>query len=490
MKKIYLTLMLLISVASLWGQRFSSSGTNPILVNTAISLTGAPECAEEVENAGVTFLDVDGVSKTKYGMYYVSNTNNAAIVVKPSIDFDFMPFEVYGAGTFFYPDTSFNLRTYANVTLRKTYYVNGYDSGANDTNDGLSWESALKTLSAALAKSDVGTIYATGYFHKNESSLNAPNGDVEIIGVGECFITSDHANVVNNGTGWTFSGNTWSKTVTASQFTNNIFDRLRTDKCGYPFKYLSVANPTEVDATNGSYYVDWSGTFGPAQTIYINTIDNREPGLNIALLDNLAFAPTQDNRVYYFKNVTFLGSCRFRNNSTTGGLKVYLENCALQSLEATGVNEVITWKCINSLRITGDVLNYDERNGIGTKFVEYGNILRGSYSSNTSSQISTAHGTSTAGVRIWCNYNTTGGQIIADVTGSTSWNLGINVYKSNSGVAFYTQDNMWLHGCNNQGISTDFDGTAAGVINIKHYSKNGEINGSTSTLGAVNVSTY
>ena len=489
MKKILLGLLLFVTNIS-YSQEFRIN--KPIGSSTAISTLSSAICSNDLEQAGKVFQDADGILKLKSSFYDVStNGATSAVVAQPTTDFSFMPFDVYGEGTYFYPDRNFVLRTNMNVTKGNIYYVNANDPSASDANGGLSWDDPLRTINGALGKTDPRTIYITGYFHKDETTLNLGSQSIEIIGVGDAWITSDHANAVNDGTGWTLAGNTWSKTVTASQFTNNIIDRLIIDECGRPSQYSSVADPTTVDATDQSYHVDWAGTFGPAQTIYINTLGNREPDSHIALLDNLAAAIQDDNESFYIENVNFLGTVRVRNSSATGGLRVAIKDCSVQNFTIFGVDEFISWNCRSSLKINGDVMNYDERNGLGTNFIEYRNIFTGNSASGvTNSQISTGHGSNTNGVRIWCMYNGTGGQVIADVTGSKSWNLGVNAANSGTSIAYYTEDIMYLDGCNNQGNATDFDGNGAGQIFVRNYSVNSRLNSGTTSTGTPTVASY
>jgi hypothetical protein len=354
-----------------------------------------------------------------------------------------LPFVIEHNGAAFRVRPDFDLRTHANITVAKEYYVDTVSG--NDANAGTR-NAPLKTWNAAAAKVDVDRIVLLdGSYCYRTTSTTEPTRSVEVVGEGTVYVTSDHRDIC---TDWSDEGSgAYSTAITGGNFVALVVDESILDANGNPTRYTSVASLAAVQAAAGTFY--WTGG-----TLYVRPIDSRALTGNpidgdLWLLNSLARALQADNTTYYFKNVIFRGGVRARNSSATGGLKTYFEDCTFQASNVTvlGVDEIIFRDC-SVLNAPGDGVNYDARNSVVTDFAEI-DCTMGDSGTATSDQASTGHSGS-VGVRINGTYRNTTGQNVADVLGCKTWLLGCTASNSATGIGFNcstTSGNMWLDGC-------------------------------------------
>ncbi len=141
-----------------------------------------------------------------------------------------LPFAIQKKGDEFQVDPAFDLQAYANITVTKTYYVDG--ALGNDGATGADWAHALKTLKVAQEKADVDRIYCRDLYTYNSTRVASPARSMEIIGVGDNVkLTADIANLMS---AWTAVDNHYTCTVTAYSYAGQAFDLSNIDADGYP----------------------------------------------------------------------------------------------------------------------------------------------------------------------------------------------------------------------------------------------------------------
>ena len=355
------------------------------------------------------------------------------IVNLPS-DFTYKPpFEIiYNYRTEKYEiSSSFNLQQHANIKPVNTYYVN-VNTG-DDTNDGLSYGNAVKSIDQAITLADAAgvnsTIYiAKGYYTKQYSWDNkVPSVGLEIIGdftqgVGDSiYITKDIRDEITGG--WVASSNHYTTTLTTAP--TKVIDDSATDTYGHPRFLIQRNNSTDVDNNVGSWYYD-----GGSNTLYVRQYDDTQPTASIKIIDGLApNVRLRNNFKYYFKNVNLIGGgFHFVANDADGGRGLFVENCH-NSVGGSTIHGIEESLILNSRFFStsgGDLLNYDASNGITTKAVEF-NIYAGNTTqannTETSAQASTGH-VGIEVIRIQSIYENTNGDNVADVTGTIAYNVG------------------------------------------------------------------
>lgn len=243
-----------------------------------------------------------------------------AHIPEPNAALSFVPFYVVddGDGTFSVlsktaPYAAFDLESYANITVNKTYYV---ATTGNDTSGDGSSGNPFKTLSKAVGMADVDRIYvAAGHYNAN---LLNPARSVEIIGVGDVYL-SDNLNSfvgtfskVDNHYEASYGFDTAAKVV----------DFSSTDATGNPLIYTLKTSGAEVDAATGSYFYDVAG-----DVVYVRTFDDRAPDADIYhLYHRQIFRPTKANVNVYLENLKLCGGILHKS-----GGKLFVKDCAVDA---------------------------------------------------------------------------------------------------------------------------------------------------------------
>jgi len=367
-----------------------------------------------------------------------------------------LPITIQEKNGIFRVDPTFDLRTHANITVAKTYYLNTVSG--NDGNSGLTSALPKKTWNNIIGAADADRIIVQdgSYLLRSESSLT-PARNTEVIGEGTVYFTSDR---VDNLGVWSLTEDqtyTFQSTVAGGEYIARIYDEGTLDANGNPTRYIVRTSVALVEANPGSCY--WAGG-----VIYVHTLNGLTPSgrTNIRYYDSNA-AYIAVNNIFYFENINFRGGLSLRNGSVAGGAKSYLKNCSLMSAGIAGLSEIIFENCVQN-NAAGDGVNYDALNGIETKAIEIGCDF-GEGGTSTANQASTIHSESRI-VRINGKYHHVTGQCIADVAvNSMTWCLGCSAYNSNSGVGFYAEGKMWLDTCHSYNNATyDLQNKAGSII--------------------------
>lgn len=346
------------------------------------------------------------------------------------------PFTIQRNGIEFRIDPTFSLQTYANISVSKTYYVDA-DAGS-DANTGADWAHAKKTLNAINTAGDGDRIYLRGRLIKSQIPTT-PGRSWEILGDTDAVLSSSIEDRL--GGTWTAVDNHYETTITSEQAVN-IQDAGVLDALGNPTWLTSVGSIVAVEAAVGTFFSDRDGT----GKLYIRLADERAPDADVAVLGNLSFGPTCDNRTFYLYNLSFEGSTRARNATATGGLKVYIENCTFYNdWTVGGTDECIIINC-TSIAANGDGFTYDDRNGVVNKMVEAFCEIYGCGFMVDENQCTSPHHDGIM-VRVMGDYHDAKAQCWADSNGKT-WALGSILRDAGNGVgAYFSADNVWLDRC-------------------------------------------
>jgi len=391
------------------------------------------------------------------------------------------PFEIQQSGTSYRVDPDFDLETYANIAVTKTYYVNSVTG--SDSNTGLSWAQAFKTLSKIQSQGDADLVYIAenSYFQKNQRSTQYTR-NIKFIGLGSGAtrprITAD----VNNQTGAfsVHSGNCYVANI--GEFVGYAYDNSNVNAFGNATSLTAAASIAACVATPNTFFTDWPNT-----DVYVNLFNGRAPDGSLILGDGTCMSVTADNRKQYFENIIFGSTVIYQNSTSTGNLKGYFKNCLIKGT-IVGVTEYIMQNCDSFSRLGEDCMNYDIRNTVPTIAYELNCDLNTQALGTSNTQASTTHNGCTI-VRVGGKYHDTAGQNVADVTGGVgqTWMLGCELYQSTSGVGcYFSLLQAWLDGIYIHDVTTGID-TASGTT---VYYKNLRNLATTPTTGAGTFTPY
>jgi hypothetical protein len=225
----------------------------------------------------------------------ISNFTKEEVVKPTGFNWDGEPINVYKM--FNKIETNFNITAYEHVGAGKTYYVDKVNG--NDSNDGLTSGTALKTIDAARSKSDVDIIIvASGYYIHSEGFNNKStlSKNITIKAASGADVTlSTRAPVT-----WTKASGYTNVYQTSRTYTASVYDELVLDEYGDFTKYQAVSSIADVDATPGSYYF-------VSPDLYIHTPGSRAADDNVVVfLDVYNFYNVGNYRTY-FEGIKFHG---------------------------------------------------------------------------------------------------------------------------------------------------------------------------------------
>ncbi|CAK0772605.1 conserved hypothetical protein [Gammaproteobacteria bacterium] len=399
--------------------------------------------------------------------WWMSGKKSWKPVAVPDAAFSWVPFTVQKKGRTFRINPSFDLLARSGITVTKTYYVD--KTNGNDTNSGLDWAHALKTLyEVNRYRTDADRIYIrAGYYYYNETWSWPLNRNIQIIGDGGVYLTNDVGNEIG---AFSASGNHYVATVGGSRTVLVVNDRLTLDAYGAPTRLVKKASEAEVDATAGTWWQN--GT-----TIYVRGFSDRAPDTSLyytAVAGNI-IGVTYTDRTYYLENIILLGGINWVTSAPATAANLYVKNCSIYGpVLANGQNEIIM-QDVNVLPTgpTGDALNYSPAGGGPPSNVAEINVKAHNLSSGGSDQASTGH-LATVIVRVGGEYFDSSGQNIADVSGCKTWVLGSLLHGSRTAlVGFYSGGTAWLDSVTISNNPTDIQNEAACATYVRNLISGG-----------------
>lgn len=333
------------------------------------------------------------------------------------------------------------------ISKMKPYYCN-YETGSN-SNDGLTPNTAVKTINYAYTTLGARLVYLTGGVHKRDSwgkingtFVNTDDFFVLQYGNRETYIT----NAASTDPTYSLqSGTTYQYTLSGNSV--NVIDMKYRDKKGFPLRMTQQSSIALVNANPGSFYA--VGT-----TVYVNLPDGRVPDAQVLTLpagiDNASYWA---NAGYHFvKGITFMGgssengthgvSSQTGSNSTLVSL---MKDCKFlyghgSSYDANGGEG--TRNVYNKINIVENCIAYgNSRDGFNyladavggnrmyTLEIDCQGFWNGEKQTSTSVNGSSAHGPCEV-IRINGKHYANSGPNVADVDGSIVANYGVIAFGS------------------------------------------------------------
>jgi len=254
-----------------------------------------------------------------------------------------------------------------------SYYVS--KSGNDTTGNGLSWDTAWKTVAkaiTALVAVDYPCIYVgAGKYGYNECPWGI-NKNISIVGIGQVVIDSALPYT------WSLvSGKTYTYTATYGGPCSMVFDWGTLDDDGYPTVYEKKTSADDVEGTPGSFYINTSAPYDA----YIHTLDGTTPDADVRASYGVGIIGATSAVKTYIENIFFAGT---RIGTLASGAELYAK-------------DIIDIQTATALSITAS-----------TAFLQ-GCFFRGFFSSDSAARDLVAGGNSAKIAMIDCGGDTTGG---------------------------------------------------------------------------------
>lgn len=344
-------------------------------------------------------------------------------------------------------------------SLRATTGTSLYVShrGSN-SNTGLSWAQAYRSIWKAIISMDTGSAYGASTIYVAAGTYDYTNGfaglgpgndSFNLIAVGgRVRSTTSRLNL-----SWSLVGGGTPDVYSASLSTAPyaVVDELYTGTYGLASRLTLQASAAAVQSNPGSYYHTGS-------TLYVRTVDSRAPDLYLhpfegggsqynMLINNAAV-------VAYVEGVDFLGGEKAAY--MLNGTRLTLVDCDAHYANSEGVRTEIAdayMVRVRSQENGGDGFAYTYTTGAGTsRAVEF--LCVGSdngYGADETSNGSSMH-SGGAVIRVGGTYQRNKGPNIADVNDSRSWNHDLTVGLTRASTAsqrtnFYCDGQMFIGGC-------------------------------------------
>lgn len=386
------------------------------------------------------------------------------------------PFIIQRNGLLYRVDPSFNLQTYAGISVAKTYYV---DRGMpDDTGDGLSWATALQKVKTAIAKVDADRVFIkTGWYEYGYGwdATSVANRNMEVIGVGGPVILSTNDPTLV----YALDGNHYEAAATTKIWL--VVDKSSIDANGDYMRYTIKASEAEVDSTPGSYY--WA-----ANVLYVRTFDNRAPDANILAYPTSTYCGvTTRAKTIYLEGLTFLGGAiAFGAISASALCKLYARDSYFgycynsNGVSITGCGEAILQRCVcaknkvdgfKPIENTGQYANVALLDCIGRSNGVPGDTSSNGYSRHDRGQSIVVNGD------YFSNYGRNIHDINAGVGNPLLWGLGVKAHDclatgaNNINFGIGTAANpggvAWLENCISYGSTYDLDAGAGATMNYR-----------------------
>ncbi len=380
-----------------------------------------------------------------------------------------LPFNVLRASTSVVIDPSFNLETYANISVSKTYYVS---TTGSDGNSGIDENHALRNVKTAMNKVDADQVLIkAGTFRGAEGWNNAsPNRNMKIKGYGGSVILSLEL------TGLSYAAVSSHYEATTATAITCVVDASSPDVYGDSIPLIPQANSAAVNTTPGSWYYDAGAT-----TLYVHTLDSRSPDSNILAFINQGNGVQDDAVTYYVEGIDFWGGTQAMGIvSTSASCNFYAKNCSFKydrwtiqsnGIQMNGGGEVILQGCVSS-RNSGDGFKPIQNGAQGCNLALINCIGRtNGLPSLTSSNGYSRHDSGNT-VTVNCEFFNSWGRNSHSINnGGKEWHLGTYCHDplttDSTSINFEIDDvsTMWLDSCRYAGalVADVYAGTNATI---------------------------
>lgn len=353
------------------------------------------------------------------------------VTLHPNFLWDWLPLKIRRGYSGSIILKNFNPVDYMYQGTGKTYYVS--IKNGDDTNDGLTRETALKTIAEAKRKTDVSTIIVgSGFYDDMNGFANATsvNKNLNIIADEGADVTVTTHRALT----WTKSGShDYVYQATRTQF-GSVWDSKYIDEYGDALKLEKVSSVNEVDNTPNSYYY-------ASNIVYVHLLDHREPDDDLWCFLNINNLYNIGNYHVFTKGIKYYGGnqgvARMIANAGDTDTLLVAVNCEFKygtntpGVVASYGAKTLLIDCVFA-RGASDGANYHIYEGNIPKAIEINCVGRhnGLDANNNQNNGSTMHDGGTV-VRINCTYHDNEGPNVHDINpGTQSYVLGCSSYDS------------------------------------------------------------
>ncbi|WP_439826197.1 hypothetical protein [Aeromonas caviae] len=360
----------------------------------------------------------------------------------------------------------------------KAYYVSQTGS---DAADGLSWATALASITTAVNKSDADIVFVragrwtisngfTGKTLSRDLVLCCPDG--------EAFISNQR------NTTWTNNGDGTYTSATLGGTPIRVADLRYTDEFGDPVWLTKKTSLAEVQAAPYSWTI--TAGSGSTQVVTINLPGLTPVDASTLVLRSAAVQVDFNAQPFkfYAKNICFFGgdSASMTPKNGVDGSVYASENCRYISphlndcLRVQGVGLAISIRCKAS-NGEKDGFNYHSATNTSSTLVQSHFIEIDCISHNHKTTAGTANGStaheSCIGFRLGCSYGYGVGPGVADIGDSKTFCVSCTSnggYGDSNAKGFLPADNckMWLHNSSGVGNRTaDFAPQGSSILYVK-----------------------
>ena len=370
-----------------------------------------------------------------------------------------LPFNIQKLGSSYRVDPTFNLKTYAGITVTKTYWVKMASEGGSDGASGADEAHAFATIGFAISRADVDCVMIKAGTYTGYPSSQGWHGagavrSCQVIGYGGPVISA--IDIVTSIITWSLVGNHYEGTYATS--VGGIRDSSNLDVYGDEIPLALAADVASCDAAANSWWRN-------AGVLYVHTFDGRSPDANIKISIGTANGAMTAAITQYIEGISFHGGSgpAFNASLAGNGIKLYCKNCNFKNSSWWGTQdtfnitggggEVILQGCV-SARGNGDAFKAQFSGAYVSNLAMIDCI--GRYSGavgNTNSNGYSRHGPGST-VAINTEFHHTYGPSMRDVNdGTLAWLLGCYAHDSLAAEGSnenFSCDNgtiIWLDGC-------------------------------------------
>ena len=408
----------------------------------------------------VSFLATASTFKTK--TYHITDSLRVGMLTLPPLFTTWFTKSVqYSNGV---GSASFDVTEHE--IIGKTYYVR--HTGGNDSNDGLTFATAFRTLNKATTQPDVDVVMLqSGVYDRNDGVWDASptrSLSIKVLGGGYADLTGSDLGEAGS---WSLTSKTYKRTRSAVE---SVWDSSHLDKYGDWLRLEKVGTSAAVDTTPNSWYTD-------GVDVWVRMIDDRAPDDDTKVQLSNSHLVTGPITIYA-ENINFASGLGFVARYDGGRPTVYANNCTFKYADVTGNfrSEGADSYLVDCIAAQGkfDGFNYHESASEPCRAFELNCVGRNNGTTGLGNNNgSTCHDAGGLVIRINCEYFGNEGPNCIDVLGASSFNLNVTAKdskKSTTSRNFAIADtgDMYLAYCTSAG-SSDFDVVLSGASILYTY---------------------
>lgn len=392
--------------------------------------------------------------------------------------FSAMPFSTYGidGSGKAYVDVDVEQLWLDNEVQGTVPYYVSWATGS-DASSGTQPNAPLKTINAAIQKSNVGIIWLMDGVHYDGLDSYLPTRDVEIRSYSgnEVIIRMGEDPAAYTFTVTPSTAYTYETVISRRIF--DVFDGTLVNANGEYRPLTERASTTEVNNNPGSWWYD-TGT----NKLYIRMPTNRAPGTDPVLLTTSQNI-ISGNQAIFLKNVKIEGGNHgFQCNATSSGTlvpRLYMQDCRIFYAQNFGIDSNGAKTYLERVEIfdsAGDNLNYHDQDGTACLALEIDVVSRNAGMRTQLTETNNASSMHEHGVvcRINGVYSDSYGPNIPDTDLCKSLNIGVvsknpQCPTASQNVNFFggsglTGSTMYCHGCVSKGAVYDYSANTCDIF--------------------------